>query len=93
MNREFYNHEKVADIIENYCYEHRIKEAVFAQLIGVHPSHLPRIKKGEMCSIDVLGKIAALGKMQLRDLVNDTPERLKQELFSIGQQKIIAVCV
>lgn len=93
MNAEFYNAEKVKTIIEDYCYEHRIKESQFAELIDVHPAHLPRIKKGEMASMDSLGKIAALGKIQLKDLMNDTPDRLKKELFDIGQEKNISVSI
>lgn len=93
MKGEFYKHEKVAKIIEDYCFEHRIKESTFAVLLGVHPAHLPRIKKGEMCSIDVLGKIAALGKVQITELINNTPDRLKSELFQVGKQKNITVCV
>ena len=93
MNSEFYDHERVTKIIEDYCYEHRITEGRFAELIDVHPAHLPRIKKGEMCSNNALGKIALLGKVQLKDLIKGTPDRLKQELIDIGQQKNIAVCV
>jgi hypothetical protein len=93
MNAEFYNHQRVKEIIEGYCYKHRITEAKFAELIDVHPAHLPRIKKGEMASLDALGKIAALGKIQLKELILDTPDRLKQELFTVGRQKNIVVFV
>lgn len=93
MNAEFYDHQKVKKIIEDYCYEQRINEADFAELIGVHAGHLTRIKKGEMVSHDSLAKIATLGKVQLKDLILDTPERLKKELVQIGQQKNIPVCV
>lgn len=93
MNAEFYDHIKVKKIVENYCREHRISEADFAALLDVHSGHLPRIKKGEMCSVEILGKIAALGRIPLKDLILDTPERLKKELSDIGSQKNIAVSV
>ncbi len=91
MNSEFFYPEKVSQIIQDYCYEFRITEADFAELLGIHPAHLPRIKKGTMGSIDVLAKIAALGKVPLQQLIKDTPDRLKDELIEIGNKKNISV--
>lgn len=93
MNGEFYDQEKVTEIIESYCYEHRITEATFAKLIGVHPAHLPRIKKGEMASTECLGKIAVLGQIEFKDLILNTPERFKIELVESGLKKNIPVCI
>lgn len=93
MNGEFYNHKKVAEIVEQYCYEHRMSESDFADLLGVHSAHLPRIKGGKMCSYEILCKIAALGKIEISELLRAVPDSLKREMIQIGSQKNIPVFV
>ena len=93
MNSEFYNHEKVAEIIESYCQSNEIDEKDFADLIGVHPTHLSRIKKGLMCSPDLLQKIAALGRMEPSNLIRQTPDSVKQILKQNGINKNIPAIV
>jgi hypothetical protein len=93
MKGELYDHPKVAELIKDYCKEHDIRESEYATLIGVHASHLPRIKKGEMCSPEVLHKIAALAKMSVKELLLDTPDSLKDQINQTARQNKIPVCV
>lgn len=93
MTGELYDSDHVAKLIETYCEQHRIDEADFAVLVGVHPAHLSRIKKGKMCSPEILAKIAALGAVSLRELIRDIPERFKQELCEKGRLKGLPVSI
>jgi hypothetical protein len=91
MNKEHYKNELVKEIIEGYCSEHKINEKDFALLIDVHPAHLPRIKSGEMCSYDTLGKIAILGGQKIEELLRPLPNSLREEILQIGNQKGLPV--
>jgi DNA-binding Xre family transcriptional regulator len=93
MNKDFYNHIKVTSIIESYCASHKINESDLARLVGVHPSHLPRVKSGEMCSYKTLSKIALLGKVEVSDLLMPIPNKLKTEIIAAGKLKSLPVFV
>jgi transcriptional regulator with XRE-family HTH domain len=93
MNSEYYDHNLASRLIERYCEEHGIKESEYADLLDVHPGSLSRIKAGKMASPQVLAKIAALGKVSVRDLINEAPESAKAELFTAGRKKSLPVCV
>lgn len=93
MTNEFYNEAKVVKIIADYCAEYGIGENDFADLIQVHPTHLSRIKAGKMCSEEALCKIAALGKVQMTDLLREIPARIKTEIISAGRSKNLPVFV
>lgn len=93
MNGDYYNSEMVSRLIERYCDEHGITEADYAALVGLHPGSLSRIKAGKMCSQEVLAKVATLGKVSVRDLYNEAPEKARQEIFDAGRAKNLPVCV
>ena len=85
MNSEFYNHKKVSEIVEDYCKENQIDEYDFATLIDVHPTSLSRIKAGKMASHEALFKIAALGKVEINEIFQSIPARVKSEIRLSGQ--------
>jgi hypothetical protein len=93
MNRDFYNQDTVSEIIEKYCADHQINESDFAVLIGVHATHLSRIKRGLMCSPEILQKIAALGGRRPQDLVRDIPDEIRQKLILSGAKNGLPVAV
>ena len=80
MKGDFYNHDAVAEIINDYCKSNKINEEGFAKIIGIHPTSLSRIKKGKMCSPENLQKIAVLGNKELKDLVRNVPENIKKQI-------------
>lgn len=93
MNSEFYNHEKVCEIVEKYCAEHQIDEYNFATLIDVHPTSLSRIKAGKMASHESLFKIAALGKVEIQEIFQSIPARVKSEIATSGRENNLPAVV
>ena len=93
MNKDQYKNEKVGEIIQTYCAEHKINESDFAALLGIHPASLPRIKSGETCDYKMLSKIALLGKTEIAELLRSIPDSLKQEIILSGNEKGLPVYV
>lgn len=93
MKGDFYDSDEVTNIIESYCQAHNINEADFAELVGIHPTSLSRIKAGKHCSPENLQKIAALGKKDLSDLVRAVPDNVKQAIQLSGANNNLPACV
>lgn len=74
MNSNFYDSSKVTQEIERYCRESVIKEEGFAEIIGVDPVHLSRIKGGKSSSYETLCKIAVVVGKDIQYFLKPIPE-------------------
>lgn len=80
FDKKFYDNLELSECIKTFCDQNKINEADFAELVGIHPTTLSRIKAGKHCSPRNLQKLTAFLGESTKRFIKDVDEPTKREI-------------